>query len=252
RSKFSDSTSPAPNATEDDSMQVAPLCFLALLAPALGAAPDDRDFFTITVVDEQTGRGVPLVELRTVNDIKHITDSNGIVAFREPGLMGKEVFFHAASHGYEFPKDGFGYRGKKLHVVAGGSAKLKVKRLNIAERLYRITGGGIYRHSVLVCAKAPLKETGLNGLVFRSDSVQNAVYRGKIYWFWGDTNRPAYPLGNFEVPGATSELPAAGGLDADVGVNLRYFVDDKGFARPTAPMPGKGPTWLTTVVPLKD
>ncbi len=74
----------------------------------------------------------------------------------------------------------------------------------------------------------------------------------KIYWFWGDTNRPDYPLGNFHVPGATSELPGHGGLEPEQGVDLSYFVDDKGFARPTAPMPGEGPTWLIGLTVLTD
>src|SRR5205085_11932923 len=101
------------------------------------------------VVDDQTGRGVPLVELRTVHEIRYYTDSNGVVAFHEPGLMGQAVFFHVRSHGYEFPKDGFGLRGKALQVTPGGSATLKIHRLNLAERLYRVTGAGIYRDSVL-------------------------------------------------------------------------------------------------------
>src|ERR1043165_5532594 len=208
--------------------------------------------FRITVVDDQTGRGVPLVELRTVNNITFFTDSNGIVAFAEPGLMNKDVFFHVSSHGYEFPRDGFGYRGKALRVTAGGEATLKIKRLNIAERLYRITGGGIYRDSVLVGASVPIREPVLNGLVFGSDSVLNAVYRGKIHWFWGDTNRPGYPLGNFQVPGATSKLPGKGGLDPEAGIDLDYFLDAKGFAKQTMRMPGKGPTWMTALVPLPD
>src|SRR5439155_23017439 len=74
-------------------------------------------FFKITVVDEQTGRGVPLVELETVNHIRHYTDSNGVVAFHEPGLMNQSVFFHVKSHGYEFPKDGLGFRGAALSVT---------------------------------------------------------------------------------------------------------------------------------------
>ena len=44
-------------------------------------------YFKIQVVDRQTGRGVPLVELRTTNNIRYFTDSHGIVAFYEPGLM---------------------------------------------------------------------------------------------------------------------------------------------------------------------
>jgi hypothetical protein len=229
--------------------------FPTLLACAalLGAVPEQgKRYFTITVVDDRTGRGVPLIELRTVNGIRRWTDSNGIVAFYEPGLMDRQVFFHVAGHGYRFPKDGFGYRGKALHVTAGGSARLAVRRLNLAERLYRVTGGGIYRDSVLVGARVPLKQPVLNGLVVGSDSVLNAAYRGKVYWFWGDTNRPAHPLGNFHVPGAVSLLPGRGGLDPEAGIDLHYFTDRGGFARETARMPGKGPTWLTALVPLAD
>jgi hypothetical protein len=208
--------------------------------------PESAKPFRINVLDDVTGRGVPLVELRTVNGIVHHTDSAGIVAFHEPGLMNKDIFFHVSSHGYEFPKDGFGYRGKALRVTAGGAATLKIRRINIAERLYRITGGGIYRDSVLVGAKVSIREPLLNGLVFGSDSVVNAVYDNKVYWFWGDTNKPSYPLGNFQVPGATSKLAKS----IDDGIDLEYFVDAKGFVKQTMRMPGKGPTWMTTLVAL--
>jgi hypothetical protein len=225
---------------------------LFLILSLVTAEPAAHRFFTIEVVDEQTGRGVPLVELRTVNDIRLVTDSNGIAAFEEPGLMDQPVFFHVRSHGYEFPKDGFGYRGKALPVRAGGSAQLKVKRINIAERLYRVTGAGIYRDSLLVGRPVPVRQPVLNGKVLGSDSVVNAVYRGKIHWFWGDTNRPSYPLGNFNVPGATSLLPADGGLDPRRGVDLEYFVGEDGFARAEAQMPGSGPTWIDGLVAFRD
>src|SRR3712207_1535466 len=115
-------------------------------------------YFKITVADEQTGRGVPLVELRTVSSVRYVTDSRGVVAFFEPGLMDREVFFHVASHGYAFPADGFGNRGARLRVRPGGSATLKIQRRNIAERLYRVTGEGIYRDSALLGEKVPLRE----------------------------------------------------------------------------------------------
>ena len=208
--------------------------------------------FAIEVVDSQTGRGVPLVELRTVNEIRYVTDSRGIVAFDEPGLMGRKVFFFVGSHGYEYPKDGFGMRGKALDVVAGGRGRIEIKRVNIAERLYRVTGAGIYRDSVLVGDKVPIAEPVLNAQVLGSDSVLNAVFRGRVHWFWGDTNRPGYPLGNFHTPTATSKLPGDGGLDIEVGVDLDYAVDAGGFAAPSAPMPGEGPTWLDGLTVLKD
>lgn len=220
---------------------------LWLVGLLVSAAP-----FGIEVVDADTGRGVPLIELRTTNDIRLVTDSNGLVAFDEPGLMGQTVFFHAGGHGYEYPKDGFGFRGKALKVEPGGHARLEVKRLNVAERLYRVTGGGIYADTVRLRRRAPIEEPLLNGQVFGSDSVVNAVYRGKIHWFWGDTNRPAYPLGNFHVPGATSQLPSRGGLDPDVGVNLAYYADENGFAKPTCKMPGEGPTWIFGLVVIPD
>ena len=220
---------------------------LALASPALAGQP-----FAIEVVDSRTGRGVPLVELRTVNEIALVTDSRGIAAFDEPGLMGRKVFFHVRSHGYEFPKDGFGIRGKALDVVPGGRATIKIDRINIAERLYRVIGGGIYRDTVLVGEKAPIAEPTLNAQVLGSDSVLNAVFRGRVHWFWGDTNRPGYPLGNFHTPTATSKLPADGGLDIEVGVDLDYSVDADGFAAPSARFSGAGPTWLDGLTVLKD
>jgi hypothetical protein len=210
-------------------------CWLLLFPATLFAAEAP---FRIRVVDAETGRGVPLVELKTTGSIRYYTDSAGIVAFDEPGLMNQSVFFTVHSHGYEFAKDSFGFAGKALDVKPGGSATLKIKRINIAQRLYRMTGGGIYRDSVLVGEKAPIREPLLNAQVLGQDSVVNAVYKGRISWFWGDTNRPSYVLGNFHVPGADSELPSQGGLDPEVGVDLTYFVDEKGFARPTAEMPG--------------
>jgi hypothetical protein len=226
---------------------------MALLTVLIAADLAPRgDYFRITVIDEQTGRGVPLVELATVNQIRYYTDSNGVVAFRESGLMDQTVFFHVKSHGYEYPADGFGYRGKALKVEPGGSAVLKIKRQNIAERLYRITGAGIYRDSVLTNQPVPIRQSILNARVFGSDSVVNAVYQGKIWWFWGDTFHPAYPLGNFQVAGATSRLPAEGGLDPESGIDLTYFADDKGFAREMARMPGDGPTWISGLILFRD
>ncbi len=208
--------------------------------------------FVITVVDEQTGRGVPLVELKTVNDIIYVTDSAGVAAIDEPGLMGRSVFFHLKSHGYDFPKDGFGISGKALDVVAGGASTLKIQRRNIAERLYRMTGGGIYRDSVLAGKPVPIKSPLLNAQVMGSDSVLMIPFRGRLHWFWGDTKRPGYPLGNFHTPGATSLPPGQGGLDPEQGVDLTYYVDPSGFARPTAKLPGEGPTWLFGLAGFRD
>jgi hypothetical protein len=231
---------------------MAAVLALAALIVTAGPAPERPVPFAVVVVDDQTGRGVPLVELKTVNEIRYVTDSAGVAAIDEPGLIGRSVFFHVRSHGYEFAKDGFGIRGQALKVVAGGGATIRVKRVNVAERLYRVTGGGIYRDSVLVGRPTPIKEPLLNAQVLGQDSVLMARYRGKLHWFWGDTNKPAYPLGNFHTPGAVSDPPGEGGLDPDAGVDLTYYTDANGFARPTAALPGPGPTWLGGLAAFRD
>jgi hypothetical protein len=194
--------------------------------------PDPGRFFEILVVDEATGRGVPLVELETVNHLVYVTDSAGRVAFHEPGLMGQPVYFFVRSHGYIHPKDGFGNAGQTLTVVAGGHAVVKVARINVAERLYRLTGEGIYRDSVLLGKPTPLAEPLGAGKVAGQDSAFAVVYRDRLHWFWGDTSRMSYPLGHFWMAGAVSQLPGPGGLDPAAGVDFTYFTDTNGFSRP--------------------
>ncbi len=229
------------------------LSFLGFLISSSADALDEPPF-AVEVVDVETGRGVPLVELKTVHQVRFYTDSAGIAVIDAPELVGLEIYFFVSSHGYEYPSDGFGYRGVRLQVKPGTIARVKLPRVNVAERLYRVTGGGIYGESVRIGRKAPLDEPLVNGLVFGQDSVFSIPYRGRLWWFWGDTNRPGYPLGNFHMSGATSDLPSQGGLDPDVGVNLNYFVDENGFSRPMARMPGDGPTWLSgfAVLPNED
>jgi len=192
------------------------------------------------------------VELRTTNQLRYYTDSNGIVAFYEPGLMDQEVYFHVRSHGYEYPADMFENRGKTLKVTPGGSAVIRIKRVNIAERLYRITGEGIYGDSVLVGHPVPIKQPLLNGQVTGQDTVLVELYRGKLYWFWGDTNKASHPLGHFGTAGATSLPPERGGLDPSAGVDLEYFVDQSGFSRPMLAFPGPGMKWLYWITTLPD
>ena len=64
-----------------------------------------------------------MVELQTTNGARYYTDSAGLVAFYEPGLMGRRVFFGVSAHGYEFAKDGFGIRGVVLETKPGGVAR---------------------------------------------------------------------------------------------------------------------------------
>jgi hypothetical protein len=226
--------------------------FVFLLLISLQRQVRASDYFVVSVVDEQTGRGVPLAELETVSHTRWWTDSNGLVAIDEPGLIGQEVYFFVRSDGYERPKDFFGFRGIKLKPARGGTVTIKLKRVNIAERLYRMTGEGIYRDTVLAERKPPTSKPLLNGQVAGQDTVIAAAYRKRIFWFWGDTERVGYPLGNFGASGATSYPPGLGGLDPAVGVNLTYFVGTDGFSKPMCPLPGKGLRWIEGLFPVVD
>ena len=73
------------------------LLLLSLLTRATGSASGP---FRIDVVDLETGRGVPLVHLETSGYVSYYTDSAGVVAFDEPGLLGRHVFFRVTSDGY--------------------------------------------------------------------------------------------------------------------------------------------------------
>jgi hypothetical protein len=168
--------------------------------------------------------------LQTTSKISYITDSNGYVAFLEPGLMDQDVYFDISSWGYEAKEMGFGFRGSTLHTTPGKEVEIKIHRLNIAQRMYRLTGEGIYRDTILLGKGAPIEHPLLDGKVMGSDTVETAIYGGKMYWFWGDTDCPNFPLGLYATSGATSLLPNQ--LNLEKGINYTYFVNPKtGFAR---------------------
>lgn len=226
------------------------LTIVSSICRAQSPAAEPSRYFGIEVVDEATSRGVPMVELQSTNGARYYTDSNGLVAYYEPGLMNRPVYFAVASHGYEFAKDRFGSRGVTLETRPGTIAQLKIKRINIAERLYRITGQGVYRDSVLLGRKVPIAEPLINAQVSGQDGILNAIYRGKLYWFYGDTLKLSYALGNFSMSGAVTELPDK--IDPSVGFNLKYFVGKDGFVRAMAPIEGEGVVWLYGVAALPD
>src|SRR4051812_8803160 len=97
------------------------LCVLCVSVTNPIARADDTKYFAIQAIDDQTGRGVPLVQLETTTARRYYTDSAGYVAFYEPGMMDRKTFFTITSHGYEYPKDGFGIHGLALDVKLGGS-----------------------------------------------------------------------------------------------------------------------------------
>jgi hypothetical protein len=221
-----------------------------------GVVPGARQCFAIRVVDSVTTRGVPLVELATGTGDAYWSDSQGMVAYCDPDGIGKTITFTVTSDGYALAAG----NSVAVSAVAGGSQTVALVRALPGERLYRVTGQGIYRDSSLLGLTAPTANPNINGLVMGQDTPSTFVYGGKLYWIWQDTGRPAYPLGNFASSGAVSILPADGGLSADLGVNTTYFVGSDGFSRgmvdtagdPRLTAGSTAPVWLGQVTRVVD
>ena len=205
-------------------------------------------YCAIEVVEKGTGWLVPLVELRTVHHVSFVTDNAGAVAVDLPELMGRETWFGVSSDGYEVAADGFGNRGVRLRPQPGGRLRVEVTRTSIAKRLGRITGAGLFAESQKLGRDRDWPESGAVGC----DSVQNAVYDGKLFWAWGDTMLAKYPLGIFHMTSATSALRLLASFEPPVRLKLDYFRDEHGGPRAVAEFPGDGPTWITGYVTLPD
>ncbi|MCI0539302.1 MAG: hypothetical protein L0Z50_29190 [Verrucomicrobiales bacterium] len=191
-----------------------------------------------------------MVELQTTSSIRYHTDSNGLIAFHEPGLMNRKVWFGVSANGYEFPPDGFGMRGVTLETKQGGSARPKIKRINIAERLYRITGQGIYRDTVLLGRNPPIAEPLLNAEITGQDGhPERHLSRQAVLVLWRH-GEIVLRAGELSMTGATTDLPAK--LDPSVGFALKYFTGKDGFARSMSPIEGEDVVWLFGVVVIPD
>jgi hypothetical protein len=229
----------------------SPVCEADDAETQLAAQPvPGRDqLFRIDAIDSETGRGVPLIELRTPDGASYWTDNHGIVAFDDLASMGRRLRFEVTADGYR-TLDPSG--SVWLEPKPGGRALIALERLDVAERLYRVTGAGLYRDSVRLGLPVPIRHQLVNASVAGQDSVQTTLYQGRVFWIWGDTPWIAHPLGNFHTSGATSLLPGQGGLDPALGVDLEYFVGPDGNARAMTEIPGPGATWLTALVNVPD
>ncbi len=223
------------------------LGLLSLLAPLPAA-----EICRLEVIEQGTDWPVPGVELRTIHGVRFVSDNAGVIALDLPELMGREVWFEVIGQGYGVKADGFGYRGVRLRPTPGKSLKVSVERTIVARRLGRLTGAGLFAESQKLGEQLDWKESGVLG----SDSVVTAELGGKQLWFWGDTNLPHYPLGIFNVSGATTDNfqpPARPPLRPP----YKYFTGrksghDEEHPRGVAKVPGEGPTWLWGLTTLPD
>ena len=219
---------------------------LTLLLLPLGTHAADP--CRIQVIDAENGWPVPLVKLETVHHVAFFTDNAGVAAFDVPELMGRETWLTVSSDSYQVDADGFGFRGVRITPQSGKTIEIKIKRTSIAKRLGRLTGGGLFAESQKCGDYLDWLESGVLG----SDSVQNAVHRGRMFWAWGDTKVAHYPLGLFHMTSATSELRPLAKFAPPIKPALDYFRDDKGRVRNVADMGSEGPTWISGYVSLPD
>ena len=217
----------------------------------------------IKIIDASNGWPVPLVELRTTHQARFVSDNAGVIAFDLPELMNVETWFDVIGHGYHVPKDGFGFEGVRLTPRAGETLVVKVTRELPAKRLGRLTGGGLFAESQKLGKELDWQESGVLGC----DSVQNVEHNGRMFWAWGDTTLPRYPLGLFHMLGATTELKPLHSFEPPVRLRYDYFTSAQAASTETtsrtsksryqpprniAQMPGEGPTWLGGFASLPD
>ncbi|MEO5913181.1 MAG: hypothetical protein ABIS50_03040 [Luteolibacter sp.] len=222
-------------------LKIALICLLPLAAFAVEPC-------RIEIVDKENGWPVPLVELRSVHDTVHVSDNLGLVAIEDPDLLDREVWFTIKGHGYGVSKDGFGFEGVRATLKAGGKFRIEVERRNIAKRLGRLTGAGLFAEGEKLGIPPLLPETG----VFGCDSVLTAKFDGKLFYLWGDTIQPGYPLGIYNSTAATVPLEPLKKFEPPLAMPFTHFRDDKGKPRGVAEIPGDGPTWLGGMISFDD
>lgn len=168
------------------------LIALVLIGP-LWCSVQAEELCRIQIIDAENGWAVPLVELRTTNNVRFYSDNAGVIAFDLRELMGVPTWFSVEGHGYAVTPDGFGFRGVRLIPESGKTLTVKVNRQLPAKRLGRITGAGLFGEAQRCGEFADWEDQGILGC----DSVQNVIHGGKMFWAWGDTTLPGYPLGLF-------------------------------------------------------
>lgn len=93
-----------------------------------------------------------------------------------------DVFFAVSTDGYSIPADAFGNEQVTVVVSSGQRHVLQMTRTQKAERLFRLTGFGVYFDSVLLGEVTPSKQPLLNADVLGQDSILAVPYNGKIHW----------------------------------------------------------------------
>ena len=195
--------------------------------------------FYFKIIDENTNRGLPLVELKTRSSVAFYSDNNGVISITDPTYLNREVYFTISSPGYSFPLDFFGNPGQTFHLTPGQNITLKMSRQNIAERMYRMTGEGLYHQSVVAGLPVPKDLPFIDADLTGIDATMARVYKDKIYWFWGDSQHLSGFLGHFSMTGATTPKD----IDPNSVIPFNYFKSEDGSNKKMTPIQGPGMIW---------
>lgn len=222
----------------------------AAIGNAAFAQEIDRRPYRIEVREKESGLPIPLVELRTTDQVRFVTDNAGVVAFDLVDRMNRETWLTISSPGYEAQKDGFGLRGVRIKPQPGEAVKIELIRTSIAQRIGRLTGSGLFAES----QKCGLEPDWEDSPIVGCDSVRMVPFQGKYFWNWGDTSISRYPLGNFAMTGATTTASPFEKIEPPLRPRYDYFLKPDGAPAPMTAIPGDGPTWLGgySVLPDKD
>jgi hypothetical protein len=151
------------------------------------------------------------VQLTLTNSAIFVTDSAGVVAFYRDDLMStgtisRQVWFSIDTPGYTYPPDGFGFHGFRPTVTPGGSYSANMQRVNVAERLYRVTGVDPYRDSALLGDSVLPMQDPSGAPVAAQPGGETVLYNNALFWMCNDTLQPdsIYPNDKATCEGATT------------------------------------------------
>ena len=220
------------------------LLLLCLAQNILSAQNFASQTFLLKFVDAKTRRPIPLVDAELFNALRLCSDNLGHIAILEPDLAGRQVRMLIRGHGYRYPQlDFFGERAISLTVNPGTLTEIELERTVAAERLYRITGSGRFRDSIL--AGLTDRPDVLPGRVTGLDSAIPVVWQNRLFCFYGDT------LGTdrLNLSGSGAEVTAGTGVP-EKSLPVNFFCDLDGFASRMIELPEPGFIWIETVLPV--
>ena len=197
-------------------------------------------------IDIADGRPIPLVIGTATDNTTFVSDNAGYICIPVNLPQGTAFYLQVQSPGYDIPLDAFGYRGARL-VVGNPIERIKLRRINIAQRSGRTTGIGKYIHAQTLDVIGTVNEATLTGM----DSVQTAELHGTRFVFFGDTNWSGYPLGNFKTTGGIAKTQS---VLPNCPYSVEFNIDGKGSAKSSIDehVNESGVVWISGVIRVGD